>query len=141
MKRKSKFLIILIISIILIVLIISGILFLKAKNEKLITADINNITSISVAEWQVETVVIKDKNTINELVNYLKSLKNEVSWHLGGPENWDFRIGIYESFEGNLSIMKESFYLTKDGKVYKNKYIYNLDDFDYNYFVSLLKQQ
>ena len=37
--------------------------------------------------------------------------------------------------------MKESFYLTKDGKIYKNKYIYNLDDFDYNYFVSLLKQQ
>lgn len=38
-------------------------------------------------------------------------------------------------------MLKEYFYLTDDGKVYKNKFVYTVDDFDYDYFIGLLKQQ
>lgn len=99
------------------------------------------MTSIALAEWQGQLVTIKDRNTINELINYLQSIKlKQGIFRISNPDCWNFRIGIYGAFNNNSSssIMKESFYLTYDGKVYKNNFKYTLSDFDYNYLLDLI---
>lgn len=139
MKKKYIFFIIL---IILIVLIMFSILSLIInKNESLVSMNSDEVVSIAITEWQGQTIIIKDKNAIDKFVNDLEALKmNKSFWYIGTPDNWNLRISIYGSFDISSSIIKESFYLGKDGKVYMNNYVYILDDFDYNYFLGLFKE-
>ena len=145
MKLKNNKIIkriLLIILAILIILILFSTFILTKKDKYLVNTNSEDVTSIIITEWNSQTVTIKDKNTINELINYLKSqkLKHGV-FHFNNPDSWNFRIGISGALDNGSSIMKESFYLTYDEKVYKKNFTYTLTDFDYNYFLGLIKQQ
>ncbi|HWT74273.1 MAG TPA: hypothetical protein VN258_06085 [Mobilitalea sp.] len=132
--KKKMFLLFLI-----ILVIIFGINFLINKNVILVKTNRNNITSISLTQWKGSSVIIKDKETINKLFDHLVSVRaTRGLWYIGNPDKWDFRISIYSSIDNN-SKLEECIYLSLNKKAYKDNFIYNIDGFDFNYILSLLK--
>ncbi len=137
-KMKRNYLIIFFIVLIAIILICAFIL--ASKDEKLVNIKTDDVTSITIAEWKGQTITINDRNTINEIINYLESQKLKQGFlYFSNLDTWNFRIGIYGTFNNSSSIMKESFYLNYNGNVYKNNFKYTLSGFDYNYFIGLIK--
>lgn len=134
---KARYKVFVIVAIIIVILIIT--ISLIRNKQGVINTNMDDITSITITERQGKTFYISDKNVIKEIVNYLtsKELKQN-KWSFTKPDNWNFRIGIYND---KLSIMKESLYVTSDGIVYKSNINYTLSEFDYDYFLSLIKEQ
>lgn len=137
MKTRRK---VILSTILLLIVLVIFFFFFEIKDKKLIRTDLNDIISVCVTEYEADTIIIEDKDAIAKIINYLESLEKHLTLNpLSKHENWNLRIGISGPFEGNLSIMKESFYITHDGKVYKRFFTYNLVNFNYDYFLSLVK--
>ena len=136
MKKRNVFLIILMILMIIIIMVLTLPLIIN-KNDSLIMLNSEEVTSINITEHNTQSVRIDKKDAVEKLLKELEEIRVTKSfWHITKVVNWKFRVSIY-----GPTMLKEYFYLTDDGKVYKNKFVYTVDDFDYDYFISLLKPQ
>ena len=136
MKKRYVFLIILMILMIIIIMVLTLPLIIN-KYDSLIMLNTEEVTSINITEYKTQSVEINKKDDVEKLLKELEKIRVTKSfWHITKVVNWKFRVSIY-----GPTMLKENFYLTDDGKVYTNKFVYTVDDFNYDYFLGLLKQQ
>jgi len=137
--KKNKKVLITVFFIVISFLLITLLPLIPNKNIQLVSLNTNEVTSIGIAKWKERAVTIKDKDAINKLIKYFETVKlTKKLWHFGTPDIWDFRISIYTAYDDTASQLIECFYITYDGKVYKNNFIYDIDNFNYEFLISLL---
>jgi len=136
MKKRNIFLIILVILIFIILMVLTFPLIVN-KNDSLIIINPEEVSSINITEYKKQSVNIDKKDEVKKLIKELEKIRvTKRFWHVTKVVDWNYRVSLY-----GPTMLEECFYLTDDGKVYINEFVYTVDDFDYDYFIGLLKQQ
>lgn len=138
MRKRDKFVVLLTIAAVFLLML--GLYPFQMKNERLVSAKTNEITKIVVTEYQGETMVIEDPERIQKIIDYMNTAEADFdSWFLLRDSDWDLRVAVYGTNSEGLNMLRDSFYITYDGFVYKHEFIYDLSDFDYDYFFALVR--
>ncbi len=138
MTKRDRFAILLTIAAVFLFML--GLYPFQMKKESLISAKTNEISKIVITEYQGKTVMVENRDLIQKIIDYMNTAGADFdSWFLLKDNDWDLRVAVYETFSDGLSKLRDSFYITYDGFVYKDGFIYDLSDFDYDYFLALVR--
>ncbi|MBE5961895.1 MAG: hypothetical protein E7256_11055 [Lachnospiraceae bacterium] len=138
MRKRDKF--VLLLTVAAVFLLMLGLYPFQMKKESLVSAKTNEISKIVVTEYQGESVTVKAREQIERIIDYINMAEVDFdSWFLLRSSHWDLRVSIYGTDSDGKSVIKDNFYITYDGFVSKHDFIYDLSDFDYDYFLTLAR--
>lgn len=138
MRKRDKFVLLLTIAAVLLLML--GLYPFQMKKESLVSAKTNEISKIVITEYQADSVIVEEPEQIQKIIDYINMAEADFdSWFLLRDSDWDLRVSLYGTDRDGESVIKESFYITYDGFVSKQDFIYDLSDFDYDYFLALAR--